>query len=64
MKKKRKKKPDPTWWARHREQFERTDRLLRERIGYHNAKLRGAPGLGPAAVHRGVAGVLRGEVGC
>jgi hypothetical protein len=40
VKKKRKKKLDPTWWERHREQFERTDRLLRERIAYHNAKLR------------------------
>lgn len=28
------------WWERHREQFERTDRLLRERIAYHDAKLR------------------------
>jgi hypothetical protein len=27
------------WWAKHREQFERTDRLLKERIAYHEAKL-------------------------
>lgn len=31
---------DPNWWDQHREQFERTDRLLRERIAYHDAKLR------------------------
>ena len=28
------------WWEHHRERFERTDRLLRERIAYHQAKLR------------------------
>jgi len=37
---KRKRKADPAWWERHRPQFERTDRLLRERIAYHDAKLR------------------------
>jgi hypothetical protein len=28
------------FFERHREQFARTDRLLRERIAYHDAKLR------------------------
>ena len=26
------------WYEAHREQFERTDRLLKERIAYHQAK--------------------------
>lgn len=37
---KKKRTTDPDWWERHREQFERTDRLLKERIAYHDAKLR------------------------
>jgi hypothetical protein len=37
---KKKRKADAGWWDRHREQFARTDRLLRERIAYHDAKLR------------------------
>lgn len=28
------------FWERHREQFERTDRLFRERIAYHEARLK------------------------
>jgi hypothetical protein len=27
------------WWAKHREQFERTDRLLQERIAYHEKRI-------------------------
>jgi hypothetical protein len=39
MAKKRKKIPTyREWYEAHREQFERTERLLRERIAYHQAK--------------------------
>lgn len=38
-KKKRKMLTNREWWAKHREQFERTDRLLKERIAYHEARL-------------------------
>ena len=27
------------WWEEHREQFERTDRLLLERMAYHRGKI-------------------------
>ncbi len=37
-KKKRKMLTNREWWAKHREQFEETDRLLRERIAYHRAR--------------------------
>lgn len=37
---KKKRKIDSAWWDRHRKRFERTDRLLRDRIAYHGAKLR------------------------
>ncbi len=50
-KKKRKMLTNREWWAKHREQFERTDRLLRERIAYHEARLaeeRGSRGENPA----------------
>jgi hypothetical protein len=36
---KKKRTSNREFWERHREQFERTDRLLRERIAYHDAKL-------------------------
>jgi hypothetical protein len=35
---KRPKKTNREWWEEHREQFARTDRLLRERIEYHRRK--------------------------
>jgi hypothetical protein len=38
MKRKRPKKTNREWFEEHREQFERTDRLLRERIEYHRRK--------------------------
>lgn len=50
MKRKRKRTSDPGWWEEHREQFERTDRLLKERMAYHRAKLiEGRPGWTPPA---------------
>lgn len=36
----RKRQTNRDWWAEHRERFERTDRLLRQRIAHHQAKLR------------------------
>ena len=46
----RKKKLDPGWWEEHREQFERTERLLKERIAYHRAKvIEARPGWTPPA---------------
>jgi hypothetical protein len=39
MKRKRPKKTNREWWDEHREQFARTDRLLRERMAYHRAKI-------------------------
>ncbi len=37
---KKKRMSNREFFERHREQFARTDRLLRERIAYHDAKLR------------------------
>jgi hypothetical protein len=37
---KKKRTSNREFWERHREQFERTDRLFRERIAYHEARRR------------------------
>ena len=37
---KKKRMTNREFFERNRERFERTDRLLRERIAYHHAKLR------------------------
>jgi hypothetical protein len=35
---KKKRKSNREFWERHREQFERTERIFRERIAYHEAR--------------------------
>jgi hypothetical protein len=35
---KKKKLTNREWWAKYREQFAETDRLLKERIAYHRAR--------------------------
>ena len=38
MAKKKQRLTNREWWAKYREQFEETDRLLEERIAYHRSK--------------------------
>jgi hypothetical protein len=46
----RKRKTNREFWNEHREQFEQTERLLKERIAYHRAKVVEArPGWTPPA---------------